>query len=143
MASKRSRWLAAAGALVLIVVLLVGVLAPLASESSVSSTSDGTTVAVERHVSLWSSQPEPVHLLVALGAGYAVIGALLVVFGGRLGGLLVVVVGGLAWIASILSLAIFLTPGLALLGAAAITAEVDRAEARRRRHLPPPPLAAS
>lgn len=139
MASKRARWLALGGAALLVAVLLGGVLAPLGTESSTIARSDGTTVEVERHVSLWDSQPQPVHAIVAIVVGYALASVLLVTFGGRPGGLLVVALGGLAWIASILSLAIFLTPGLALLGASAVVAEVDRAEARRLRRLPPPP----
>ena len=140
MASKRVRWLAGSGAAVLIAVLLVGVLAPLGTESSTTSSSDGTTIEIERRVSLWDSQPQPVRPIVAVVAGFAVLAGLLIVFGGRVGGALVVIVGGLFWVASLLSLAIFLTPGLGLLGVAAVLAEVDRLEVRRLRRLPPPPL---
>lgn len=110
-------------------------------ESSTTTTGPGGIEVTETHrtaSALESSPGTAVRWLLAALA-FAVAAALLIRFGGRAGGALVVVVVGLGTFASMLTIGILLAPGTALLGAAALLAEADRSERHRLAALPPPP----
>lgn len=108
--------------------------------SSTTSGPDGVQVTeTHRSASALESSPGTAVRWLTAAAAFALVATLLIRFGGRIGGGLVVVVTGLGIFASMLTIGIFLAPGAALLGAAAVVAEADRAERRRLATLPPPP----
>ncbi len=73
----------------------------------------------------------------------AAVAIVLIRFGGFLGGALVIGISGLATMAAMLTIGIFIAPGTACMGAAAVLALTDRIESKRLSSLPPPPRLAA
>lgn len=136
--------LALAGSLWLILAGCVAVFAPLGTETSTvgADSVDGSGEVIisetSRRVSLWDTQHSAaVGVLIGVIC-FAIVAFALVRWGGRIGGAVVVLVGSLGFLASMLSVGVFLLPGIAMLAASAILAEVVRSEAGSRRRPPPP-----
>ena len=139
---RTSTLLAAAGGALLVVGACVAVFAPLGSETTASFGDGSTGDEVTRRVSLWDSQHEPAVGVLVGALAIVLVAVLLVRYGGPVGRALVVVVCGLTFVATLLSVGIFVMPGLALLGAGAVVGEAARLERRQLRRLPsPPPVA--
>ena len=110
-------------------------------EASTTTAGPGGTEVTETHrtaSALASSPRVAIGWLLAVLA-FSVAAGLLIRFAGRVGGALVVAIVGLGTFASLLTIGIVLAPGAALLGAAALFAELDRSERRRPANPQPPP----
>ena len=127
-----SLWLSVLGGLALLAA--AGFLVSVGwGESSTTTAGPGGTVVTETHrtaSALESSPHVAIGWLLAVLA-FSILAGLLIRFGGRVGGALVVAIVGLGTFASLLTIGVVLAPGAALLGAAALLAELDRSERRR------------
>lgn len=94
--------------------------------------SDGKVV-FETHAtaSVFESSPRAALVWIAVAVGVAVVFGLLICFGRTPGALVVVLIAALALFASMLSIGIFLAPGLAAFVAAAMITIIERSAARR------------
>ena len=136
-----SRRLAILGGAVLVTGVSGAVFLPSGVSVEVRSLPDGSLATTEHRSSLWQSQHEVALRVLLMVVAFAVVAGLLVRYGGRVGALLVIGVGGLGTFASILTIGIFLAPGASLLAASALVAEADRLERRRLARRPAAPLA--
>lgn len=111
-------WLAAA-------ILLVSV--SLGEVGTTTTDADGTMVIVSRRTaSIMQDSPTVAFGWIAATTAFAVAATLLIRYGGIIGGAFVIAVVGMAVLASILTIGVYLAPGAAFFGAAALLAMVDR-----------------
>lgn len=100
--------------------------------STVTSGPDGTVVSeTHRTASAWENDPAMAARVLLATLIVAALAVVLIRFGGYVGGALVLVIAGLATMAAMVTIGIFIFPGTACMGAAALLALIDRAESKR------------
>lgn len=102
--------------------------------STVTTGPDGAQITeTHRSSSALESSPETAEKVLLATLGWAAIAMLLIRFGGITGGLIVMVVSGMATLAAMLTIGVFIAPGTACMGAAALLAIADRSASKRSR----------
>jgi len=109
-------------------------------EVSTTTAGPGGSVVTRTHRTASALEAAPVTAIGGLLGvlAFSIVAGLLIRFGGTVGRALVLAIVGLGTLGSIMTIGVLIAPGAALLGVAALLAEVDRSEQRRQRFIPHP-----
>lgn len=132
-----SLWLSVAGAALWVAAATYLVSVGWGETSTTTATPDGGVVTeTHRTASAYENDPAQAVRMVLILLAVGVVAMMLVRFGGYVGPVVVIGITGLGTLAAMLTIGIFIAPGTACMGAAALIAIVDRAEP----HAQPPPI---
>jgi len=139
-ARRLSLWLSVAGGscLVAAAALLVSISLGETSSTFVDASGHVSTDS-HRTASVFGDSPRLALMWILVAGTFALLAVLAIRFGGIVGSAVVLVITGMTLLASMLTIGIFLAPGILLLDASAWAAIVDRGEQRRLGSLPAPP----
>jgi hypothetical protein len=131
--SRWSLWLSVLGGVLWLAAAAFLVSVGWGEVSTVTAGSDGAMITeTRRTASVWENSPAMAARALLATLVVAAVAVLLIRFGGYLGGALVIGITGLATAAAMLTIGIFIVPGTACMGAAALLALIDRTGSKRR-----------